>query len=77
MNDLQFLNILVDDLGCFVSMYDSDYVLFGYDYNNFELALFRIILHDDLDVTLLTDVIFVDNGFRVYFNFKYLFIHLD
>ena len=77
MSDLDFLNSIVDDLNCTVSMYDDDYVLVGYDYENFEKALFRIILNDDLDVTLLTQNIFVDNAYRIYFNFKYLFIKLD
>ena len=77
MNDLDFLNSIVDDLNCTVSMYDDDYVLVGYDYKNFEKALFRIILNDDLDVTLLTQNIFVDNSYRIYFKFRYLFIKLD
>jgi len=77
MNDLDFLNSIVDDLNCTVSMYDDDYVLVGYDYENFEKALFRIILNDDLDVTLLTQNIFVDNSYRIYFKFRYLFIKLD
>ena len=77
MNDLDFLNSIVDDLNCTVSMYGNDYVLVGYDYKNFEKALFRIILNDDLDVTLLTQNIFVDNSYRIYFKFRYLFIKLD
>ena len=77
MSDLDFLNSIVDDLNCTVSMYDDDYVLVGYDYENFEKALFRIILNDDLDVTLLTQNIFVDNSYRIYFKFRYLFIKLD
>ncbi len=77
MSDLDFLNSIVDDLNCTVSMYDDDYVLFGYDYNNFEKALFRIVLNDNLDVTLLTQSIFVDNSYRIYFKFRYLFINLD
>lgn len=77
MSDLDFLNSIVDDLNCTVSMYDDDYVLVGYDYENFEKALFRIILNDDLDVTLLTQNIFVDNAYRIYFNFRYSFIKLD
>ena len=77
MNDLDFLNSIVDDLNCTVSMYDDEYVLVGYDYENFEKALFRIILNDDLDVTLLTQNIFVDNSYRIYFKFRYLFIKLD
>ena len=77
MSDLDFLNSIVDDLNCTVSMYDDDYVLVGYDYENFEKALFRIILNDDLDVTLLTQNIFVDNSYRIYFKFRYSFIKLD
>ena len=77
MSDLDFLNSIVDDLNCTVCMYDDDYVLVGYDYENFEKALFRIILNDDLDVTLLTQNIFVDNAYRIYFKFRYSFIKLD
>ena len=64
-------------MNCTVSMYDDVYVLVGFDYENFEKALFRIILNDDLDVTLLTQNIFVDNSYRIYFKFRYLFIKLD
>ncbi|MBQ8902358.1 MAG: hypothetical protein IJY87_04760 [Bacilli bacterium] len=77
MSDLDFLNSIVDDLNCTVSRYDDDYVLLGDNYENFEKALFRIILNDDLDVTLLTQNIFVDNAYRIYFKFRYSFIKLD
>ena len=77
MSDLDFLNSIVDDLNCTVSRYDDDYVLLGDNYENFEKALFRIVLNDDLDVTLLTQNIFVDNAYRIYFSFRYSFIKLD
>lgn len=67
MNDLTFLNSIVNDLNCTICTYDSDYVLCGYNYENFEKALFRIVLYDDLDITLLTQSIFVDNHYRIYF----------
>ena len=72
MSDLIFLNSIVDDLNCTICMYDDDYVLVGYDYKNFEKAILRLVFNDDLDVSLLTQSIFVDNSYRIYFKFRYL-----